>query len=81
MSTVGENIKKYRTQQKKSQEDMAQSLNVTRQTVNGTTQTSVVLTAWSGTNSVQITLYEADPQESIRYVAPILEEVLDRLED
>ena len=33
MSTVGENIKKYRTQQKKSQEDMAQSLNVTRQTV------------------------------------------------
>ncbi|MCQ1996095.1 hypothetical protein [Arthrobacter sp. zg-Y1171] len=52
---------------------------VTRQTANGTTQTSVVLTAWSGTNSVQITLHEADPQESIRYVAPLLEEVLDRI--
>ncbi|MBQ8333688.1 MAG: helix-turn-helix transcriptional regulator [Clostridia bacterium] len=33
MSTVGENIKKYRTAQKKSQEDMAEALNVTRQTV------------------------------------------------
>ncbi|MCQ1957996.1 hypothetical protein NNX39_16010 [Arthrobacter sp. zg-Y826] len=53
---------------------------VTRQTANGTTQTSVVLTAWSGTNSVQITLHEADPQESVRYVTPILEEVLDRVE-
>ncbi|WP_230026183.1 hypothetical protein [Arthrobacter sp. zg-Y769] len=53
---------------------------VTRQSIDGVTQTSVVLTAWSGTNSVQITLHEADPQESIRYVAPILEEVLDRIE-
>ena len=53
---------------------------VTRQSIDGVTQTSVVLTAWSGTNSAQITLYEADPQESIRYVAPILKEVLDRIE-
>ncbi|MCC9175961.1 hypothetical protein [Arthrobacter sp. zg-Y179] len=53
---------------------------VTRQSIDGVTQTSVVLTAWAGTNSVQITLHEADPQESIRYVAPILEEVLDRVE-
>lgn len=33
MSTVGANIKKYRTAQKKSQEEMAEELNVTRQTV------------------------------------------------
>ncbi|MCQ2001907.1 hypothetical protein [Arthrobacter zhaoxinii] len=52
---------------------------VTRQSIDGVTQTSVVLTAWSGTNSVQITLYEADPQESVRYVTPILEDVLDRI--
>ena len=54
---------------------------VTRQSANGTTQTSVVLTAWSGTNSVQITLYEADARESIRYVASILEGVLNRIGD
>ncbi|UWX98111.1 hypothetical protein N2K95_05445 [Arthrobacter zhaoxinii] len=52
---------------------------VTRQSIDGVTQTSVILTAWSGTNSVQITLYEADPQESVRYVTPILEDVLDRI--
>ncbi|MCC3292713.1 hypothetical protein [Arthrobacter sp. zg-Y1110] len=53
---------------------------VTRQSIDGVAQTSVVLTAWSGTSSVQITLHEADPQDSIRYVARILEEVLDRVE-
>ncbi|MCC9178860.1 hypothetical protein [Arthrobacter sp. zg-Y750] len=53
----------------------------TRSTANGVTETTLILTAWSGTNSVQITLNEAgDPQEAIRYTAPILEEVLNRLE-
>lgn len=52
---------------------------VTRQTVDGATQTSLVLTAWSGTNSAQITLYEVDPQESVRWAAAILEAVLDRI--
>jgi transcriptional regulator with XRE-family HTH domain len=33
MHTAGENIRKYREQKKVSQEEMAQSLNVTRQTV------------------------------------------------
>ena len=33
MSTVGANIKKYRTAQEISQEEMAEELNVTRQTV------------------------------------------------
>jgi transcriptional regulator with XRE-family HTH domain len=33
MSTVGANIKKYRTEQEISQEEMAEELNVTRQTV------------------------------------------------
>ncbi len=33
MHTTGENIRKYREQKKASQEEMAQALNVTRQTV------------------------------------------------
>ncbi|MCC3280605.1 hypothetical protein LJ754_15755 [Arthrobacter sp. zg-Y40] len=53
----------------------------TRSTANGVTETTLILTAWSGTNSVQITLNEAgDPREAIRYTAPVLEEVLNRLE-
>lgn len=53
---------------------------LTRASANGQTQTSLIMTAWSGSNSVQITLNEADPVESVRYVTPILEEVLHRLE-
>lgn len=53
----------------------------TRATANGVTETTLILTAWSGTNSVQITLNEAgDPQEAIRYVGPVLEETLKRVE-
>lgn len=53
----------------------------TRATANGVTETTFILTAWSGTNSVQITLNEAgDPQEAIRYVVPVLEETLKRVQ-
>lgn len=54
---------------------------VTRRTANGVTQTSLTLTAWSGTNSAQIIINEAgDPGEGVRILAPILEDVLERIE-
>lgn len=55
---------------------------VTRSTANGVTETTLTLTTWRGTNSASITLNEAgDAAEAIRYTAPILEDVLKRMEE